>query len=187
MSMNPVNELQLEQSVYTLFQAFLSGLFDGGTHAIGGNANVQFPMLYQTTTANGVTTVTLDNLRFGQSAVPQPLKGVALTMMFMQGTTKKYWDTVDGGTQYMAWTRARFLFWIRAELQSTSLGNAELQCRKVSDCLKAVLENPQASRPLTQNGVHRVRPGAPQPVSETLYKLVLLPVQAMLRYPVLVN
>src|SRR5690242_17984899 len=85
-----IHELKMESSVYTLFAEFLSGLFDGGTHNVGENIAVEFPKLYEAGSPKPV----LNNLRFGQSAVPQPLNGVSITMVLAAGQTKKFWDNV---------------------------------------------------------------------------------------------
>ena len=182
-----VNELAVEGSVYALFAEFLAGWFDGGSHAVGANVAVAFPKLFQSGTPNPV----LNNLRFGQSAVPQPLKGLSITMVLSAGATRKVWesnlDLAPGvpTRQQIAYMKARFNFWVRAETAAGSDGDARKQCLNCADRLHAVLDNAAAVKPLAQKGVKRIRPQAPQPVAETSYILRLLPVTAVLRYPVL--
>ena len=184
-----INELGLEGSVYALFAEFLAALFDGGTHDAGGNRAVQF---------------TAAVVRFGQSAVPQPLRGASITMVLSAGHARLAWENVPteypeqlpyrnpGGyddaqtvtRQQMAYLQVRLNFWVRAEEQAREGENARELCLKTCDLLHGVLSNAAAVRCLAQKGVKRLRPGAPQPVSETNYSLRLLPVTATLRYPV---
>ena len=166
-----VNELQLEGSTYALLAEFLADLFDGGAHTVGTTAAVPFPTVA---------------IRFGQSAVPQPLKGASITVVLSAGHTTKAWENVGGEQQQMAYTRVRLNFWVRAEAgpRPGATGNARDLCLKTCDLLHGVLNNAAAVRPLAQRGVKRLRPGAPQPVSETTHVLRLLPVTATLRYPV---
>ena len=170
-----VNEMQLEYSVYTLFAEFLAGFFDGGVHAVGGNAAVQFTKAAA--------------FKFGQAALPQPLDGVGISMMLMQGATRKPWETVIvngiSQRQQMAYSRCRFNFYVRSEAKTTTAGNAKSQAAKTADLLKGLLDNAGAVQPLGQKGILRMRPGIVEPIAETAFALLYLPVMATLRYPVL--
>ena len=44
MTLTPINEVNLEQSIYALFAQWLGSFFDGGSHAVGSNATVTFPL-----------------------------------------------------------------------------------------------------------------------------------------------
>ena len=180
--MTPLTELNLEKGTYDLFAQWLAAYFDGAAHAVGGNAPVTFPRAA---------------LGFAQSAMPQPLNPpaatpqtppppvpqVGITMTFAPGAGRpqRRWETVGAGRQQMFYKAVRWNFWIRC----ATADNAARACAmNAGQLLEAILANKQETRGLAQNGVHRIRPGTPEPVADTAYILRLLTCQAVLKYAV---
>ena len=91
LSNSPVDANGLETSVLRLWQEFLARYFDGGLHAVGAVASVQFPKA---------------ELHFQQSVVTQPLddpagghqgtSGLAITMVWSEGDRRKWtaWESL---------------------------------------------------------------------------------------------
>ena len=160
-----VSELALEGSVFALFAEFLAGYFDGASHAVGGNAPAVFPKAV---------------LKFQQSALPQPLKGAGIAMVWNSPTlVTKRWD---GSGQEVATTSARWNFWIRTELADS--GDAKALCQDTAQKLFGLLANSAATQALAQKGIHRLRPMTPSLVTDTGYVLRLLPCAAQLRWTI---
>ncbi len=169
-----VSETNLELSVLNLFEEWLLTFFHATnptTHAIGGNANVSFPPA---------------QLRFQQDNVTQPLNGAAISLVWENpARVSKSWQEVDGTTQEMAYARTTFTFWIRAAMASTVNDNAKQRCARVAALLYAILGNSNAARPLSQKGIHRLRPMPPRAIASSDFQLRLLVCEATLRYPIL--
>ena len=172
MTLTPINEVNLEQSIYALFAQWLGSFFDGGSHAVGSNAPVTFP---------------LASLAFAHSALPQPLGaavGITLVTGGNVGRTSRRYENVGGTQQQLFYKKVRLNFWVRS---ATADAAARAACLSAGQLLEAILANGAATRPLAQNGVHRVRPGSPQPIADTTFILRLLSCEATLRYAVRVN
>jgi hypothetical protein len=174
-----VSELKIESSVLELFNEFLKGFFDGGSHAVGGNASVLFPQA---------------ELRFQQASHTEPLNGVGISMAWVTGSLPKYhWETVNGTRQQMALMRPRWMFFIRAQLAESGSGNAKAAAQNAAQLLFALLENSAATKPLAQRGIHRLRPSSPQLISEgpgaipgdPAFAMRMVGCSALLRYAVL--
>lgn len=181
-----IRELSLESDTWTALAEWLAKYFDGGLHDVGGNAQVKFPKAV---------------LRFGQSILPQPLNPARLVegressdeqakaaITAVWGSpigTAKHWQTVDGQTQQVAERKVRWNFWVRCEMQDAQEANARKVCRQTAERLSGLLGNAAATRELGQCGIHRVRPGEPEPVAETGFILMLVTCRATLRYAVL--
>ena len=182
--MTPINETCLEKSTYDLFQAWLSSFFDGGAHAVGGNAGVVFPRAA---------------LGFAQSSLVQPMNPIAaapgtspapalvgITMVLAGGPHKvqRRWDTVEGQRQQVYYKPVHWNFWVRC---ATAGDEARSECMLAASRLEALLANAATTRVLAQNGVHRIRPGTVEVVADTTYILRLLPCAATLRYAVVTH
>lgn len=179
--MTPLNELKLEQGVYELLAEWLPTYFDGGSHAVGGNAAVTFP--------NAA-------LGFAQSNLPQPLMpvtatdtkaplvGLTVVLGKALGAPSRRWEIfpkVGGSRQLMVYKKVRLNFWIR----SATADNADrLLCMNAGARLEGLLGNASATRPLAQNGMHRLRPASVEPVADTTFMLRLLPCEVTLKYAV---
>jgi hypothetical protein len=181
-----VSEGQIETSAFNLFNEWLKSWFDGGTHAIGGNATVAFPKAV---------------LRYQQDKLPQPLTepnfGLALVgiSMVWVNTSKVIlsWkmSPVAGGVparQQIANIQTTWLFMVRSEVENKK------NCRAVAELLFAILNNTNATLPLAQKGVHRLRPMPPQLISDggrrmekpdLNFCLRMVQCAGTLRYPVL--
>jgi len=147
-----VNEMAIEAAVSTLFNEWLKGYFDGGSHAVGYNAPVTFPVA---------------GIYFQQASIPQPLKGNAVSMVWLnRGKPRLYWDTVNGKQQQLALIDVAWLFMVRSQLVEAGQGNAKKAVRDVSDLLFAILQNNFNAKPLAEKGIHRLRPETPQIISE---------------------
>ena len=161
-----VNELALEQSVLDLFGEFLTGYFDGQPHTVGLTTNVAFPVA---------------TLKFQQSALPQPLKGAAISLVWNSpGIVRRSWENLANVRQEVCTTQARWSFWVRAELPD--IGDAKALGMDVAQKLFGLLTNSAATRPLAQRGIHRLRPSTPAFVTDTGYVLRVVPCTAQLRW-----
>lgn len=147
-----VSETDFEASISKLFNEWLGLYFDGGSHAIGNNAAVSFPAA---------------QLLFQQAAIPQPLDGTAISMVWVHRSKPRlFWDVVNGFRQQLALLDMVWMFIIRAQLVETGSGNAKLFARTTSDRLFAILQNNLASFPLAQKGIHHLRPETPVLMSD---------------------
>jgi hypothetical protein len=174
-----ISALEIESSTLKLFNEFLQGFFDGASHAVGYHAPVAFP---------------LAELRFQQSAHTAPLNGVGIAMVWVTGALPKYhWEMVTGQRQQMALMRAHWMFFVRAQLVETGSGNAKAVVQNAAERLFGLLSNSAAVKPLGQKGIHRLRPSAPQLISEgngavagdPTFAMRLVACSGSLRYPVL--
>lgn len=181
-----VSEGQIESSAFNLFNEWLKGWFDGSTHAIGGNPAVTFPKAI---------------LRYQQDKLPQPLNepnlGLALVgiSMVWVNTSKVIlsWklNLVAGSLptrQQIANVQTTWLFMVRSEVENKK------NCRTVAELLFAILNNTNATLPLAQKGIHRLRPMPPQLISDggrrmekpdLNFALRMVQCSGTLRYPVL--
>ena len=181
MTLTPIAEVNLEQSVYALFAAWLGSFFDGGSHAVGTNAPVIFPAAA---------------LGFAQSAMPQPLNptpgsqatgpqttavGITLVLAGNVGRVSRRWGLAGGLRQRLLYKKVRLNFWVRS---ATADSAARAACLSAGQLLEAILANEASTYPLSQNGVLRLRPGSPQPVADTAFILRLVTCEATLRYAV---
>lgn len=178
--MIPLTETNLEKGTYDLFSIWLPGFFDGAQHAVGGNTNVQFPKAV---------------FGFAQSALPQPLNptavagaaptplvGITMIMGKTIGRVDRRWGTVDGDRQQVNYKKVRVNFWVRS---STADDSDRLLVMSAGQLLESILANQAVTRPLAQNGVHRIRPGTAEPVADSTYILRLLACEMTLKYAVL--
>lgn len=175
-----VSEGQIESSTFNLFNEWLKGWFDGGTHAIGGNAAVTFPKAV---------------LRYQQDKLPQPLSDQVGISMVWVNTSKVItsWKLalVAGSLparQQIANVQTTWLFMVRSEVENKK------NCRAVAELLFAILNNTNATLPLAQKGIHRLRPMPPQLISDggrrmekpdLNFALRMVQCGGTLRYPVL--
>jgi hypothetical protein len=161
-----ISELDLEPAALALMQEFLAKWFDGGTHAVGGNAAVPFPQC---------------ELRFQQSALDQPMSLPCIALVWSDpASVERRWETVNGARQQMAYARVRWTFFVRA-----SGTNSRKVAGDAASRLAGLLANAAATRPLAQKGIHRLRPGLPQAVNNSNYALRVLQCVVALRYPIL--
>ncbi len=169
-----VDALALEESVMKLFEEWLRGFFDGGTHVIGAAGSKKFPQA---------------QLRFQQSALPQPLSTVGITAVWVAAAhVRKYWE----GGQQISLDHASWMFLVRTDANSAA-GNADLQCRTASDLLYAILANSAATRGLGQKGINKICPtpaqllsdGKTQDKHDPNYITRLVSCRGMLRYRIL--
>lgn len=183
LSSNPVSELEIETSSLLLFFEWLTGFYDGTPHTVGLNAAVPFPSLKaKDWTADKPTW----NIRFQQSHLDQPLDGLGMTVVWSAPSIARVeWEEVNGVTQQVAYTKVLLMFWVRCAVPASVAGNATLQVRDCSEKLFALLQNPAATRGLKQKGIHRLRPGTPQAITETNYAVRCVTCRATLRYPIL--
>lgn len=167
-----VSEAALEKSVSTLFNEWLTGYFDGGDHAVGNNGPIAFPEAI---------------IKFQQAAIPQPLNGTLIQMIWLaQGRPRFYWDNVDGLRQQLAWFDVTWMFLIRSQLQESGTGNAKMAVRDASDLLFGLLQNSASTRPLAQKGIHKLRPHTPQLVTQDAgYLMRSITCMGRLRYHVI--
>ena len=186
LSNSPVDANALETSMLRLWQEFLARYFDGGLHAVGAVASVQFPKA---------------ELQFQQSAVTQPLDGppgggtgagptggMAITMVWSEGDRRKWtaWESLrtanypEGERQEICYERVAWNFWVRA-----SGANSKANCKLASDRLFGLLGNRGETHALGQKGICRIKASAPRAIQETDYTLRLVLAAATLRYPIL--
>jgi hypothetical protein len=197
-----ISELTLESGTLALWNEFLEGWFDGGSHAVGLNPAIPFPEAV---------------LRYQQSALPQPLgQRVGISLVWVRpGDVTKRWEVVrvprenfrNGdpydncqdyrgrrqARQQVAYARAGWMFWIRAEAPAGAGANAAASCRQAAELLFGVLSNTNATHGLWQKGILKLEPQTPALVSEgsgsrpadLAYALRLVACAGILRYPVL--
>jgi hypothetical protein len=185
-----INGLNLEGSAMALWQEWLAGFFDGGTHFVGPLAGVVFPKAV---------------VRF-QEAVQLPLQsavGISVVWVAPSAITMK-WDTLTGqelaalpaGTvvglrQQRATAHTTFLFLVRA-VEAGGSATAQKQVADAAGLLFALLQNPLAAQPLSRKGLHWLRPMAPRmawqgdgaPTMDDRFHLRVIACRASLRYPV---
>lgn len=168
MTAPPVSELNVEGTSLALWHEWLAGFFDGASHAIGSNSAVVFPKA---------------ELRFQQSAGTQPIGAagvdVVLTVVWLPSPNSRRleWETVSGARQQMAYVKSAWIFYVRAAVTAATPGNtpganAQKLCSDAAAHLAAILGNSKAARPLSQNGIQRLRPDDPRPVSEDAHYIV---------------
>ena len=172
-----ISELALETTTLEVWREFLALWFDGGSHAVGANNAIPFPLV---------------TLRFQQSALPQPLapvptdSGVALTLTWnIPGTVRLEWE----GAQQIAFSACTWLFWVRASGSNTGAGGEKVAAREASEKLFALLQNNHATRDLHEKGIHHLRPRVPQLIAEgaggdSAFSMRLLTCRGLLRYTV---
>ncbi|HEV2329023.1 MAG TPA: hypothetical protein VGY56_09580 [Verrucomicrobiae bacterium] len=180
-----VNEAALETSTFDLFNEWLKGWFDGNAHAIGAGQPVTFPAAV---------------LRYQQDKLPQPLGGqVGISLVWVNTSKVIYsWkmSPVPSGNgtnatparQQVANIKTTWLFMVRSEVENKK------NCRSVAELLFAILNNTNAALPLSQKGIHRLRPMPPQLISDggrrmekpdLNFCLRMVQCNGVLRYPVL--
>lgn len=176
-----LNAMDLEGSALALWQEFLALWFDGAAHAAGGHPAVTFPKA---------------DLRFQQSALPQPLAdaatgtppGLGLTAVWTSpASVHPAWETVGARRQQVHLADTQFLFFLRAAgPQATSASPAKVAAT-AAGLLFGLLTNSHATKPLAEKGIHALRPATPVLVADTLHAVRLVTCRARLRYPVLMN
>ncbi len=150
--MTPISELSIESSTFALLQEWLSGYFDGGVHNVGMNVSVPFP--------NAA-------ILFQQSSAPQPLNGIAITCVWpTPSKPMRDWDTVDGTVQELMRVTVELLFFVRAQGETTADGDHKRQCMRACELLFGLLQNTKTTLPLSENGIHHLRPMPPRLISE---------------------
>ena len=189
MSLNAraVDGLDLEGSALALWQEFLAGYFDGGAHPVGRGA-VTFP--------NAV-------LRFQEASLPQPMKGVAISVVWvMPARVERYWDTLTAAElaampagipveQERGRAQGAFLFLVRALTTGTS-SNAQMEVQAAAGKLFGLLQNTAATEPLSEKGISKIRPtmarmafpGDGAPGEDLGYRLRVMSCRTVLRWAV---
>jgi len=165
-----IRELTLEKDVLALVTEFLGDYFDGNPHNVGLNQNVTFPK---------ATIVSQE------SALPE--RGAVLGITCVWGgssSRQKRWDVVNGVAQEIVYEKTAVNFWVRAEMAAGPTGNARTLCQNAAQLLSGLLQNSAETRQLSQKGIHRIRPGNPQAISDTNYVLRLMSCRFTLRYAV---
>jgi hypothetical protein len=157
MKAEAVSELDLETLVMRLWYEFLGRWFDGGTHAVGGNASVDLLKAA---------------LVFQQGPVPQPLNGLVISLLWpTRSEPRLWWTTVAGARVQQAELNAGWCFLVRAELPADGMTNGKEQVMKSASRLFAVLENCATRSELAGKGILRLRASALQLVSEGRYEV----------------
>jgi hypothetical protein len=188
---SPVSGLNLEGSALALWNEFLAAYFDGLEHTLGLIPGVQFPQAV---------------LRFQEAALPQPMEGdLGISVVWVAPSSIcTHWDTLTAAEiaasgvanpplrQQRATAHGSFLFLIRAN-EAGANANAQKQVADGAALLYALLENSLATEPLSQKGIHKLRPRPPRlafpgdgsPGTDLNYRLRVLACGAVLRYPVI--
>lgn len=189
MSLNSkaVDGLDAEGSALALWQEYLAGYFDGGTHLVG-RMSVVFPKA---------------TLRFQEASLPQPLKGLGISVVWVtQVRTERRWEVLTApdlallpaGTpadQERVQAHCSFLFLVRA-LTAGSNDNAQQQVQAAAGKLFGLLQNTAATEPLSEKGISKIRPtparmafpGDGAPGADQGYRLRVLSCRAILRWAV---
>lgn len=187
MSLNSkaVDGLDAEGSALALWQEYLAGYFDGGTHLVG-RVSVAFPKA---------------TLRFQEASLPQPLKGLGISVVWVtQVRTERRWEVLTApelaalpaGTpvdQERVQAHCSFLFLVRA-LKAGSNDNAQQQVQAAAGKLFGLLQNTAATEPLSEKGISKIRPtparmafpGDGAPGADQGYRLRVLSCRAILRW-----
>jgi len=184
-----INGTDPEGSALAIWNEFLSGYFDGGTHAIGAMP-VQFPTA---------------TLRFQEASQPQPLAGVGISVVWVAPSrSTRRWDVLTSvemvalpaGTspnQERMRAHCAFLFLVRAMVADGATGdNAQKQVQSAAGKLFGLLENTAATEPLSEKGLSKIRPsparmafpGDGAPGEDLGYRLRIVSCRAVLRWPV---
>ena len=174
-----VSEAAIESSVFELFNEWLKDWFDGNAHSIGANAAVTFPKVV---------------LRYQQDKLPQPLSDqIGISLVWVNTSkVRTVWKSNSATVavrkdQQIANIQTVWLFMVRSELENKK------NCRAVAELLFAILNNTNATLPLAQKGIHRLRPMPPQLISDggrrmekpdLNFCLRMVQCSGMLRYPV---
>ena len=148
-----ISELAVESSALALLNEFLKGYFDGGAHVVGARSTA--------------TTFPLAQLRFQQSRLPQPLKGLGISVVTMgKGKPVVRWETVDGKRSQIGTLAVRYFFYIRHRAPNEGAGSSEKLVMTAGELLYGLLRNSKATQPLSQKGVLHLRPSAPELASK---------------------
>lgn len=173
--------LDLEGTALKLWHEFLTGYFDGGSHAVGTSVAQNFPTA---------------SILFQQAAPNQPADGISIALAWVNPAAARscYEPSPVAGQpmrwQHTAWTR--FHFFVRASGALPDSANAKWWAARTASLLYALLANVRATRPLAERGIHHLRAGSPQLLSEghespggaaaRLYAMRLVTCRAQLRY-----
>ena len=190
MTSAPINGLALEGSALALWNEFLASFFDGNPHDVGPLKAVSFPAA---------------TLRFQEASQPQPLSNVGISTVWVSPSrVTTYWDTLTAaeiealptGTtpnyrQQRAKCHCAFIFLVRATI-ATGDDNSQKQVQDASSLLYGLLSNPGATVPLSEKGIHHIRPSPPRmafpgagaPTADLGYRLRVLSCAALLKWPI---
>lgn len=158
-----VSATALEQSSLDLWLEFLGGYFDGNVHSLNGE-NIQFPSAHFTTQ---------------QGSLPQPLEGQAISITWLKpGKANRR----NIGNKKVAFLRTNWTFWIRAAGKNVGQGGPQVQAKRVSDLLYALLVNKAATLPLARKGIHHIDATNSVLVASAEYGMRSMIVSANLKY-----
>lgn len=168
-----ITEWTIESGTLALFAEWLGIYFDGVSHTVGNVAQI-FPKA---------------ELRFQQSALPQPLAGDAnaglgISVVWVRpGKVELCGEWVQPPTlspnpapamsrQQVAYVPGSLMFFVRAQGPTRSgqpepgTGNAKKRAQDAAQLLFGLLQNSSATKALAQKGIHKVRAESPALVSQ---------------------
>lgn len=130
---------KLEESSMKLWNEFLCGYFDGGTHEIGGVAT-QFPQ------------ATIVHQR-----AEHDKQGIFIHIVALDVSAAKLLNSSDSGSVRKLRTKVKWMFGVKCLSKNNEAGNSEYLARNAADRLLALLTFPGSTAPLARKGISCVR------------------------------
>lgn len=174
-----ITELTPESAAYNLLLEWLGDYFDGTSdHCVGTNMNVSFPKV---------------NLACGQSPVKQPLNdpaaGVDAEIRIVILPRREQSENLDTAffSGRLVTSNVMLQFTASAKHPGKDGSYSEQSAQRIGELLHAILANPEARYPLTQNGFRNFQPLHPQWIPAANYAKRMVSCGAQLQYPVQFN
>jgi hypothetical protein len=155
----------VEATSLALWNEFLTGYFDGGTHAVNGAA-LAFPAA---------------SIAFQHNA-PQKEGLVIHQTVLNPGKVREF---SGFGTSRTSRSRFSWTFWIKCLLKTPVEGHtSESLCQLGSDRLFAILQDISSSAPLAQKGITALRPSLARIVSANEWSVRQIDVRSILLFDI---
>ena len=143
----------LEHSVWSLWEEWLRGYFNGQTHTFGGRSRF----------------CPVASVAFQQSALQNPLDGLGIHVVWVSPARQQLarWDSEPGRHGRRMFTAVRWQFLVRARLEGAPEGQAAKLAMDAAAILYWLLRSPIAVASLSQKGIGHVRPDIPVLISDS--------------------
>jgi hypothetical protein len=171
MNSPPITFRTLDEAPHRIWNEWLRGYFDGGTHDLGGSG-VLFP--------KALVSFDQDQYRDAQGQAVELMSGVGIRVIgVMRGQHRTLSDAGRDCLDQMAYT---FLVQTSVAAESSHRGNANFQCRAAAQLLRGLLLDDAAMLPVVRLGIRNFEVDQAEPILGERFYTRMIRVDAELDY-----
>lgn len=171
MTSPPITFRTLDEAPHRIWNEWLRGYFDGGSHDLGGSG-VTFP--------EAVVAFDQDQFRTSAGVAVEPINGVGIRVVCQTNAQERTLN--ESGRDCLDDVAYTFIVQTSIDGVNANKGNSNYQCRRAAQLLRGLLLDDAAMLPIVRLGMRNFEIGAAEPVQSERFYTRTIRVKADLDY-----